>query len=94
MSVCVKCLRPAELVYGGGAVMACMCNDVDTRASVIRYLRAMAEGLYRDARDGKYPDHERSRLRDHGSLLHAASLDIDKKLDLDPERLLELGIES
>lgn len=74
MSVCVKCLRPTELVYGGNA--------------------AMAEGLYRDARDGKYPDHERSRLRDHGSLLHAASLDIDKKFDFDPERLRELGIES
>jgi len=64
------------------------------RASVVRYLRAMADALRRDVADA--PDEDGSRdgarllLRD-AALLEATALDLDRGLHHSPERLRELG---
>lgn len=67
-----------------------------TRASAVRYLRAMAEGLTRRAIENKLTYGQATGssalwTRDAGVLV-AAALDLEQRLDLDPGRLRELGV--
>lgn len=89
---CPSCRRKLD----GG----CRCKvepvlDADaTRASAVRYLRAMAESLYHHAREADEASNAdvALRLRRDGAMAESLANDLEQRLDLDPERLRELGV--
>lgn len=99
ISVCEYCgavenkeLKHPQMCPGKPPSIAVRTDD--THASVVRYLRAMAVHLRTKAlARGLVSQLDAQYLAQQAEGYECAALDLEQKLDLDPERLRELGIE-